>query len=662
MNKSKYYFTMFVILLFSSFIANNAFGIPVDGFCYLENASDHSGTKILFEAVSPSAVTDSTFTNSDGSFLIGITVGIYTIHYSHEGWQTYTIPEEIAIFEYTSLEVVTLLTGFVEEVSGEQNGIWTADYIYLVVDDISINLGDTLIIEPGAHIKFMNYYSFNIYGTLLAVGTESDTIIFTSGNITPNLGDWHQINFNGNLSSNSIISYTKVKYSWDGIYCNNSSPNISNNSIIYNRFGIWCINNSLPSISNNTICYNSNGYSGYGGIRCENSSPTIDNNIINNNSGRGISCIYSSSPTISNNTINYNGCGDINSSTIYCYNSSSPSIYNNTISHNNTTAIYFFQNSSPIIYNNTINNNINGIESSDNCFPFIYNNILMNNSATSILCYESLSISNNIIKNSEVGIYCYSSSIISNNTIMDNDYGINIWPYYSSNIINNILYNNDCGIYHESTPLVLEYNIFWQNNTNSSGDGFPSYFEQIITVNTNGDSCDTYFNLFMDPIFVNPDSLDFHLLSTSPCIDAGTPDTTGLNLPQFDLDGNPRIYNGIIDIGCYEWQGTGVDDWYHSPIANVLYQNYPNPFSSSTTISFHLAIPMTIGKNTQINIYNVKGQLVRQLFPITIGINGQLSIEWDGKDENGRQLSNGIYFYQLKTENYSEVKKMVIIR
>ena len=111
---------------------------------------------------------------------------------------------------------------------------------------------------------------------------------------------------------------------------------------------------------------------------------------------------------------------------------------------------------------------------------------------------------------------------------------------------------------------------------------------------------------------------------------------------------------------------SGVDDWYHPPIANVLYQNYPNPFNpdnprfnrgGTTTISFSAT---DLHGLTQIRIYNIKGQLVKEL-GFRISNFGFGEAIWDGKDENGNQLSNGIYFYQLKTKNYSEVKKMVII-
>lgn len=55
-------------------------------------------------------------------------------------------------------------------------------------------------------------------------------------------------------------------------------------------------------------------------------------------------------------------------------------------------------------------------------------------------------------------------------------------------------------------------------------------------------------------IFTNFSGGDYSLLSTSPTVDAGTPDTTGLQLPVTDLAGNPRIISGIIDMGAFEYQ------------------------------------------------------------------------------------------------------------
>ena len=102
----------------------------------------------------------------------------------------------------------------------------------------------------------------------------------------------------------------------------------------------------------------------------------------------------------------------------------------------------------------------------------------------------------------------------------------------------------------------------------------------------------------------------------------------------------------------------GVDK-YELGIMNYELTNYPNPFNTSTTISFNLATKSH--KNTQIKIYNVKGQLIKQ-YKI---INSKLKINevvWDGKDENGNELSSGIYFYRLSIYNkLLDTKKCLLL-
>jgi len=92
---------------------------------------------------------------------------------------------------------------------------------------------------------------------------------------------------------------------------------------------------------------------------------------------------------------------------------------------------------------------------------------------------------------------------------------------------------------------------------------------------------------------------------------------------------------------------------------------YPNPFSTSTTISFNLATDLR--GLPQIKIYNIKGQLVKQFkrqSPIKLGIKGKnIEVVWDGKDENGKQLPSGIYLFKLITKDYqSAVKKMILLK
>jgi len=134
-----------------------------------------------------------------------------------------------------------------------------------------------------------------------------------------------------------------------------------------------------------------------------------------------------------------------------------------------------------------------------------------------------------------------------------------------------------------------------------------------INTNNNGTIIWGEGNIDSLPQFVGGSPFSYELSAGSPCIDKGTPDTTGLHLPAMDLAGNPRIFNGRIDIGAYEYQDTiGVDPPDTSFIHNLyLFNNSPNPFKESTTISFISADYERI-KDYTLSIYNTKGQLVRR--------------------------------------------------
>ena len=89
----------------------------------------------------------------------------------------------------------------------------------------------------------------------------------------------------------------------------------------------------------------------------------------------------------------------------------------------------------------------------------------------------------------------------------------------------------------------------------------------------------------------------------------------------------------------------------------ALYQNFPNPFKNSTVISFN---PGAFHfEQAKLAVFNIKGQMVREIPFIT----GLYSVQWDGKDNRGRTLANGVYLYKLLTENYeSGVKRLLLIK
>ena len=88
-----------------------------------------------------------------------------------------------------------------------------------------------------------------------------------------------------------------------------------------------------------------------------------------------------------------------------------------------------------------------------------------------------------------------------------------------------------------------------------------------------------------------------------------------------------------------------------------LMANYPNPFNPSTTIRYGLPEQSDI----VLQIYNIKGQLVKTLEKSNQPA-GYHEVTWYGKDENGKIVSSGIYFYKLNTDKFISMKRMLLIK
>ncbi len=88
-----------------------------------------------------------------------------------------------------------------------------------------------------------------------------------------------------------------------------------------------------------------------------------------------------------------------------------------------------------------------------------------------------------------------------------------------------------------------------------------------------------------------------------------------------------------------------------------LYQNFPNPFNSSTTIPFYLPKHSKV----EIEIYNLLGQRVRKLYSGELD-QGVHKLEWNGRNDAGIPVASGVYFYTLKSEGYFQARKMVLLR
>jgi len=109
-------------------------------------------------------------------------------------------------------------------------------------------------------------------------------------------------------------------------------------------------------------------------------------------------------------------------------------------------------------------------------------------------------------------------------------------------------------------------------------------------------------------------------------------------------------YNNYTGITLIRYTQPGFTDVGNNIIPQVqaTLSNYPNPFNPSTTISFQTTNSY---ENVQIEIYNLKGQKVREFDVIMSGVEGESnSVTWNGTDKNSQPVSSGIYFYQLKVD------------
>jgi subtilisin family serine protease len=93
------------------------------------------------------------------------------------------------------------------------------------------------------------------------------------------------------------------------------------------------------------------------------------------------------------------------------------------------------------------------------------------------------------------------------------------------------------------------------------------------------------------------------------------------------------------------------------PAAFALFQNYPNPFNGNTEIRYDLPEPADV----ELTIFNVLGQEVRKLLQARQEAQ-EHHIQWDGKNDAGEPVATGIYLYELRAGNFSQVRKMAYVR
>ncbi len=442
------------------------------------------------------------------------------------------------------------------QVSGNVSGVWGDSLSpYAVVGEATVPAGETLIIEPGVEVRFRGPYHFTVNGVLKALGTESDSIIFTRDSAIEG-HKWKGIRFDSAAAGCSLV-FCRVEYvKNDGAY-----PEV--------RGGAVYCHYSSPVVSHCALCHNyshnANANGGGGGLFAEYGSPVVEYCHIFDNyvdSGGGLCTLEECSAVFRNNVIEdntatYSGGG------MYLGVRSGPTATGNIIRRNHCTGgwggggitLWNWYAIGPVS-------------------KTVTNNLLYANSAS----------------DAGGGIYTrYDLSFIYNNTIVENTasrgggiYVLNEGQYLPD-VRNTIVYGNTAS----SGPSV-----YLDNGNSSQIDVTWSDVEGGWTGTGNFDSIPNF-----------ADTVWFRLGPPSRCIDAGTSDNTPSQdfegQDRFDLPGVPNRGGGqypYYDVGWDEKTETGVVEG-------------PEPRASSPRL--HATIVRATALPHGVVLYDATGKRVR---------------------------------------------------
>ena len=239
---------------------------------------------------------------------------------------------------------------------------------------------------------------------------------------------------------------------------------------------------------------------------------------------------------------------------------------------------------------------------------------------------------------------------------------LNGWSFWIAGSHNHF-YN--CIIYSEGQPQ-----LFLLANHENLGKTHLDIYNSLVQTGEDAiyaDAGTTYYydtatNIDADPIFLGMWDHPYMIADGSPCINTGTlanlPDF--IVLPETDLAGNPRIVGDSIDMGCYEWNPTIVGFNEIGPGSEKekpkLLKASPNPFGSSTRISIKYKSEETV----KVEIYDSFGHRVKTMLNSSLS-QGNYELKWDGTDNNGNHLPQGVYFV-IMFSGEKEVESLKVVK
>jgi hypothetical protein len=511
------------------------------------------------------------------------------------------------------------------------SGLWTGvGSPYIVQGNIRVARLDTLQIGPGVTVYFDGQYSFTVEGTLLSLGAESRPVSFTTDTID------HPTSWAGirmlEPSGTCRLDYTVIEKGHalgsdedglgGGLFCEGARLEMNFCTVRACRAaagqGIYCRSQSILTLYRCLIRDNGSTTGSGGGIYVSNSSTMTltDCDIINNTS------VYGGGGIIDGSVLVLNGCtfsknDAINSGGgLYCGNA--------TVTVSNSTFL--------------ANTSFGGgaIDGRNNLNLTMDHSLIQSNQASRVGAQGS------------GGGFSFASGSqrITNCTFVNNTAGTGGAVYAgSSTRFDNCIFAFQTaggGLYFPLTGCDVRFCCLYNNNGGDFGGPFPpNSFGVIGQTNANGDSCDTYQNLFRDPDFDPSAERSYSLLPDSPCINAGDPQTA------HDPDGT------VADIGAYYYPLSS-----NSGASLSLYPSdfhlaaYPNPFNPSTSLTFDVARDAFVS----LNIYDILGREVAALVNARRSA-GSYTLNW-----NAGALPSGTYLAVLDAGGARTTLRLLLLK
>ncbi len=570
---------------------------------------------------------------------------------------------------------------------------------YSISNKITVSANDRVYINPGTTVMFSGSTSgFEVYGKFLAVGTVTDSIIFSSLTQDSTGGAYNGFYFRDTaVDSACIISYVRIEYAYYGLRCLEASPTLTNSYLWKCRRGANLSSNSSPIISHNRI---ERSYE-YGITMTTGCSPLIEwNELVNNNSQNtspknqiSIGTQGNNSPTILHNKIRggmFNRTGGISISTLIGGSSSSSEIgyneiYNNSfgiaMTGSNPITCYIHNN---LIYNNNINPDVMTSGSGINTYgtavvaPIISRNTIYGNWWGVTI---QVGISGQPGANPNLGNLDNADTTDNGlNIIYGNIQGSNVYDLYNNTLDPIYAQNNDWGVY-DST--LIEDHIFHQADSLELGlVRFMPFSGPIPVELTSFTASSVDGNVVLNWITATElNNSGFEIqrsLSPTPSLKEGalgnsdwqkigfvTGNGTSTEVHSYSFtDQNPvdgKSYYRLKQIdfdGSFEYSNI-VEVDFTLPIVFSLEQNYPNPFNPSTKIKYsitNVALSGVEGSRVILKVFGILGNEVETLVNEEKPA-GNYEVNFDAS-----KLSSGVYFYQLHAGSFVETKKMILLR